>query len=119
MKPVYKFSTYTTPEGVEKPCIILHYKASEYGAPATYSRKQPREKRGREISALLWIPNGSETNGEALTIEQRADLNRGFAFFNERNAATGNGLGFLLGAQVELRRTGELLSINLPSPRLA
>jgi hypothetical protein len=115
MKPAYKFSTYTTPEGAKKPCIILHYSASEYGAPATYSRKQPREKQGRDISALIWIPE----KGETLTLAEKADLNRGFTFFNDRNIATGSGLGFLLGAQVELRRTGELLSIGLPSPRLA
>jgi hypothetical protein len=111
MKPAYKFSTYTTPEGVEKPCIVLHYSASEYGAPATYSRKQPREKQGRDISALIWIPNGSENNGEALTIEQRADLNRGFTFFTPKD-------GFLFGAWVELRKTGEVLTLSIPCHRL-
>lgn len=114
MKPI-KFSKYTTPEGVEKPCVILHYHASDYGERGVFSRTKPREKRGRDVRALIWIP----ANGESLTMAEKADLNRGFTFFNDRNAVTGSGLGFLLGAQIELRRTGELLSIDLPCARLS
>ena len=114
MKPI-KFSKYTTPDGVEKPCVILHYHASDYGSPGAYSKTQPREKPGRDVRVLIWIP----VNGEALTMAEKADLNRGFTFFNDRNVVTGSGLGFLLGAQVELRRTGELLSADLPCARLS
>lgn len=111
MKPI-KFSQYTTPEGVEKPCVILHYGASEYGELKTFTRTKPREKRGRDIIALFWIPDGSEINGESLTREQKAELERGWRFFATRE-------GFLFGAWLELRKTGEVLTASIPCARLS
>ena len=107
MKPI-KFSKYTTPEGVEKPCVILHYGYAEYGELKTFTRTKPREKRGRDIIALFWTPD----EGESLTTAQKAELERGFRFFTTRE-------GFLFGAWIELRKTGEVLTASIPCARLS
>jgi len=84
---------------------LLHYKVVEDKGgyfETYYEKKRPTPSHRRDVTAVYWIPS----RPLRLSMEEKADLSRGKHFFRRND-------GFLFGALVALRNTGELFHRRL------